>query len=271
MSYTTLRLRPAYLAAILLAATLSSTSCDPGSTNVNQFMADEPFSLTYDVVDQVRLELQGINGNIRVTGVVDATTVTVDGTLLVWSTSLEDAEAGLTDLEVVVEEGPEAFVVYTDQPETSYRTYAVDYEIRVPDSFAVSVINVNGEIIVEFIKQSVDIASVNTVVNLDEVEGDVSAQIVNGDIGAEVTLLTGSVVDIAVVNGDITLEIPVDTSAEVYLEISCCGWNFDNLDVQNLEESGPGVFPPTVTGTLGAGQGTISLAVANGLINVIGT
>jgi hypothetical protein len=270
MSYANRRPRPVYLAALLLAATLSSTSCDPGSTAVNQFMADEQFSFTYDVVDQLRLDLEAINGNIRITGVVDATTITVEGTLLVWSDSPEDAQAGLEDLNVVVEEGAQAFLVYTDQPETSTRAYAVDYEIRLPDSFAVSVINVNGEIIVEFVKDSVGIASVNTAVNLDEVEGDVSAEIVNGDISAEVTLLLDSVVDIVVGSGDITLEIPTDTSAEVYLEVVCCGWNFSNLNVQNLEESGPGVFPPTVTGTLGAGQGTISLAVGNGLINVIG-
>ena len=76
MSYETLRPRPAYLAAILLAATLSSTSCDPGSTVANQFMADEQFSFTYDVVDQLHLDLVAINGNIRITAGVDATTVT---------------------------------------------------------------------------------------------------------------------------------------------------------------------------------------------------
>ncbi len=270
MSFETLRAPPAYLAAILLASTLSSTSCDPGSPVVNQFMAEEPFSFTYDVVDQLRLDLEAITGNIRITGVVDATTVTVEGELRVWSNSPEDAEAGLDDLDVVVEEGAEGFLVRTDQPGTGSRFYEVDYEIRLPDSFAVSVVNGNGEIIVEFVKESVSVASVVTIVDLQEVEGDVSAQIVNGSIGAEVTLQLDGVVDIAVANGNITLEIPTDTSAEVVLEVTCCGWSFSNLDVQNLQESSPGVFPPTVTGTLGAGQGTISLSVGNGIITVVG-
>lgn len=270
MSYATLRPKPACLAAILLAATLSSTACDPGSTGVNTFMAEEPFSYTMDVVDQASLSLEAINGNIRVTGVVDATTVTVEGTLLVWSSSQEDAEAGLADLDVVIEEGAEEILVSTDQPETSSRAYAVDYEIRLPDDLAVSILNVNGEIIVEFVKRGVEISSFNTLVNLDEVEGNVEALIVNGDIGADVTMPPGGAVAIAVGNGDITLEIPTDTSAEIYFEVACCGWNFDNLDVQNLESSGPGVWPPTVTGTLGAGDGSISLAVGNGLINVVG-
>lgn len=271
MSYATLRPKPACLAAILLAATLPSTSCSPGSTAVNSFLADEQFSITVDVVDQVRLSLEAINGTIRVTGVVDATSVTVGGTKLVWSTSQADAEAGLDVLDVVIDEGVDEFLVYTDQPETGSRNYAVEYEIRLPDDLEVAIINGNGNIIVEFVRDNVEIASVNADINLDEVEGGVSAQLVNGNIDAEVTLPLDGIVDMVVGNGNITLEIPTNTSAEVTLEIVCCGYNFDNIELQNEEISPPGVFPPTVTGTLGDGRGTISLGVGNGVISVIGT
>ncbi len=271
MSYATLRPKPACLAAILLAATLPSTSCSPGSTAANSFMADEQFSFTVDVVDQVRMSLEAINGTIRITGVVDATSVTVGGTKLAWGNSQADAEAGLDVLDVVIDEGPDEFLVYTDQPETSSRLYAVEYEIRLPDDLEVAMVNGNGDIIVEFVRNSVEIGSVNANINLDEIEGNVAVQLVNGNVDGEVTLPLDGVVDVVVGNGNITLEIPTNTSAEVTLEIVCCGYNFDNIELQNLETSPPGVFPPTVTGTLGNGQGTIYLGVGNGLISVIGT
>jgi hypothetical protein len=271
MPHAILRPKPASLAAILVAAVLSSTACDPGSTAVTDFMAEAQFSYTVDVVDQVRLRLDAINGTIRVTGVVDATTMTVEGTKLVWSNSQADADAALDNLAVVIDEGVEVFHVHTDQPEQDGRAYAVEYEIRLPDDLEVAMVNVNGDIIVEFVKNSVEITSVNAAINLDEIEGNVSIQLVNGDVDAELTLPLDGVVDMAVADGDITLEIPTDTSAEIYFEIACCGNNFSNLDVQDLEHSPPGVWPPTVTGTLGAGQGTISLAVGNGIITMIGT
>lgn len=269
MPYAKLRSKPACLAALLLSVTLPLTSCDPGSTLQNTFVADEQFSYTFDVVDQVRLTLESVNGTIRVTGVVDATSVTVQGTKLVWSNSQADADAGLDTLDVVIEEEPDEFIVYTDQPDTGTRSYAVEYEIRLPDDLAVGLLNVNGDIIVEFVRASVEIASVNANINLDEVEGNVSAELVNGNVDAELTLPLGGVVEMAVANGNITIEIPTNTSADVFFE-GCCNWAYDNLDLQNVEESGPGVWPPTLTGTLGAGQGTISLLIGNGVIWLIG-
>jgi DUF4097 and DUF4098 domain-containing protein YvlB len=189
---------------------------------------------------------------------------------LVWSNSQADAEAGLDVLDVVIDEGADEFLVYTDQPEVSSRDYAVEYVIRLPDDLEVAMISANGNIIVEFVRDNVEILSVNADINLDEVEGNVSAQLVDGNIDAEITLPLDGVVDVVVGIGNITLEIPTNTSAEVTLEVVCCGWNFDNIELQNQENSPPGVFPPTVTGTLGDGRGTISLAVGNGIITVIG-
>jgi hypothetical protein len=270
MSYATLGPKPAYLAAILLAATLPLTACDPGSTAVNSFMAQDQFSYTYDVVGQTSLSLEAINGTIRITGSVDATTVTVQGTRLVWSSSQADAEAGLDDLDVVVDEGPDEFHVYTDQPEDDGRAYAVEYEIRMPEDFEMSMVSGNGDIIVEFLKRATTVSSVNADINLDEVEGNVSLQLVNGDVDAEVTLPLDAVVDMAVTSGNITLEVPVATSAEFHFAIGCCGWNFDNLTPQNVNVSPPGVYPQTVDGMLGDGHGTITLAVGNGIISLVG-
>jgi DUF4097 and DUF4098 domain-containing protein YvlB len=270
MSYATLRANPAYLAAIPLAVTLLLTSCDPGSTVTNNFIAEEQFSITVDVVDQTKLSLEATNGTIRVTGVVDGTTVTVQGTKLVWGNTQADADAGLDFLDVVVDEGPDEFVVSTNQPTTGSRIYAVEYEIRLPDNLQVATVSGNGDIIVEFVRDNVNVAAVNANINLDQIEGGVGIELVNGNLDAKVTLPLNGTVDAIVGNGNITLEIPITTSAQVTFEIVCCSYAFDNIELEGLETSPPGVFPPTVTGTLGAGQGTISLGVGNGVITLVG-
>lgn len=270
MSHATLGPKPAYLAAFILALTLPTASCDPGGTAPNTYMASEPFSYTVDVVDQLRMRLEATNGTITVTGVVGATTMTVEGTKLVWSSSQADAEAGLDVLDAVIDESADSFLVSTDQPDTGTRNYAIEYEIRLPDNLEVSVRNGNGDIVVGFVKANVEVASVNADIRLDEVQGGVLAGLVNGNFDAEVTLPAGAAVEITAGNGDITLQIPTNTSADVFFEIVCCGYDITNLTIPDLEESPPGVFPPTVTGTLGAGQGSITLTVVNGIINMIG-
>ena len=182
-----------------------------------------------------------------------------------------DSEAHLGDVQVVVQENQNEFLVASDQPsQTGGRVYVVNYEIRVPDGFEVSIMGANGNIEVGFLKDDLSILTANAFVTLDEIQASVSATVTNGDIDAEVTLPLDAVADLRVGNGDIILEIPTTTNAEFSLQITCCGWEFQNITLQNEEVSPPGVLPRTVTGTLGNGRGTISLNMGSGEVTVIG-
>ena len=67
------------------------------------------------------------------------------------------------------------------------------------------------------------------------------------------------------VNGSIQLSIPQNTSAEFSATVTIGDISVSNLVLQNQEST-----PNSLRGTLGAGQGTISLSTVNGNIRVTG-
>ncbi|MGD2217592.1 MAG: hypothetical protein PVJ64_12630 [Gemmatimonadales bacterium] len=271
MPGATLRPKPACLAALLLAVTLPTASCSPGSTGVNSFFAEQEFSFALEVTSQLSLSLEGVNGTIRVTGVEGGDSLHVEGVRQAWSSSQADADEHLSSVQVVIDENPDDFLVYTDEPdEAGGRVYVVNYEIRLPDNLEVAIVNVSGDILVEFLKDNVDISSVQASITLDEMQGNVLIELVSGLIDAEATLPLDGSLDMTLNDGDITLQIPTETSADLYLEAFCCAWDIQNLTLQNEEQSPPGTLPATLSGTLGDGRGTISLAIGNGIITLIG-
>ena len=93
----------------LLAAFVSCLSCHwhPFSADdVSHYdaVARESFFYEVNVAGQTRLRLEGINGEVTVTGVDGQASVTIEGERRVESDSSSDAEAHLRELEVRVDE-----------------------------------------------------------------------------------------------------------------------------------------------------------------------
>ncbi len=243
------------------------TSSCGGCVDNTDFAAEESFYQRIEFANQARLRLEGISGNIAIKGIVDSDSIIVSGTGRVRSESTEDAEDHLPLLEVRIRDLATEVAVRTQQPsQPEGRLYEVDYEIVLPAGMEVEANNVNGTITVDDISADVDIANVNGQIVLRDIAGSVDAAVINGQISGEVTLPPDGTIDMDVTNGIIDLEIPVDTSAEfyasiVYGEINILG----NLDLQDAE-----ITNMSVTGTLGAGEGDIRLAVVTGIINVTG-
>lgn len=278
MLYTDLRPEPASLAALLFALALPFTGCDGTATGSSangpyEFFAEDMFSFTVDVTTQVCLSVEATNGTVTIAGVTIPDRLRVNGTRQVRSSRSQlDAHTYLDRLEVSVEEGPDTFNVSTGEPAASTdRVYVVNYEIEVPNGLEVALVSGNGDVTVVRVKSSVDVAAANGDVTLEDIEGSTAIQLGNGEVDAEVALPPDGVVDIEVENGGITLQIPANTSAELHLEVGCCGWSLEGLNLQNQSQSPPGVRPATLSGTLGDGQGTVTLVLGNGIINVIGT
>ena len=211
--------------------------------------AEEPFTFDEAIGTQTALQLQGVSGNIEVTGVPGATSVTITGVRRVQANTLEDATAHLAELEVTVSSSANEVLVQTVQPKFSAgRNYIVNYVITLPQNFDCRIMSVNGRILA------------------DTIEGNVLLTLASGDITASVALPFGGEVEMRAANGSINLQIPQTTSAEFTATVAN-----GTITVKNLLLSNETVTPGSRTGTLGSGDGTISLGVGNGTIAVQGT
>ncbi len=211
-------------------------------------MAEDPFSFAVEAAGLSILRLDGVNGTIDITGVAANDSVRVSGERQVRSTSLEDAEARLPEIEVEWEISSDTVIIRTIQPQnTEGRDYIVNYEITLPRDLEVLVGNANGT------------------VNLGAIDGDVLVSQANGEVTGTVTLaLNGSFV-VEIGNGEIDLDVPANTSAEFSASVGNGTVTVTGLTLQNEQRSST-----SVTGTLGAGEGEITLSVANGTIVVMG-
>jgi DUF4097 and DUF4098 domain-containing protein YvlB len=216
-------------------------------SNTN-FEAKDSFSYEIDVVGHSGLSLEAINGTIVFTEVTASNSVKISGEKRVESESTEDAEAHLKELSVDVQDLTNEILVKTLQPKHSGgRHYIVNYTISLPKNMDVTVYSLNGR------------------VTLNEIFGNVSVDLINGDIDGKVTLPLDGTIHMGITNGSIDLDIPQNTSAEFTASVTNGSISVSNLELRNRVE-----ISKSLTGTLGDGRGTISLNTTNGNIMVTG-
>jgi microcompartment protein CcmK/EutM len=255
--------RTAILSTVLM---LGTAGCGDVFDSGNQKIAADAFSTAVEVTAQTRLLLEGRNGNIRVSGVADADSVIVEARLEVRAGTVEEAQAGLEELDVDVEATGSAISVTTIQPlDTEGRTFVVDYEITVPDGLEVSILNANGNVRVESIVSNVSVGNGNGNIVLLDIAGSAFANVANGEVDARVTLPSGAMVGITIGNGNAGLFIPSNTSAQFSATVGNGNIAIVNLDLQNMVSTSR-----RVTGRLGAGDGSINLQTGNGNITATG-
>jgi hypothetical protein len=260
------------LFAILLVISCSIfISCD-STTEVNNevsntnFEASESFYYSIAVDNKSMFTIAGINGTININGISNTDSVIITGEKIVKSESVADAEVNLQNLNVIVLETANAVAVETDQPdETGGRNFQVDYNVTLPKSFTITAANVNGSVSVDSINNTVTAANVNGQILLDEIVGSSTVSLVNGQIVAKITLPLNGNIQMGNVNGNVTLEIPTSTSAQF-----AAGLTNGNITIRNLTLQNQVSTPTSVVGTLGNGEGAISLATVNGNINAVG-
>jgi hypothetical protein len=242
-----------------------SVDSNDGVDNTD-FVARESFSFKVHVDDQARFRLEAINGNVVITGVSDSDSVIITGEKRVGSESTDDAEEHLHLIQVTVQDLGTEISVKTSQPEQTHgRSYVVDYTITLPKSLEVLAHNVNGTVTVDSLDNSVSVSNVNGLIELKEIFGSTLVELVNGEIEGKVTLPRDGTIGINLVNGNIDLDIPVNTSAEFSANVTNGNISVSNLSLQNQVSS-----PTSLHGTLGQGEGTISLRTVNGNISVAG-
>lgn len=287
MKATGRKFRSLLAAAVVtaLAACGDGDSTGPGGNVANtNFEASEDFSVAFAVTTQNVFTVRGINGNIEIIGSAAATEVTIAGTKTVRSESVQDAQNYLSNLEVNVTSTATAVGAQTVQPPNNGgRTLIVDYRITVPSSLRVDVLNTNGNVDVASIDANVAVISTNGNVELDDITGNASVTLTNGNIeldnliGSATALSTnGNVVGDVVLplngslslrttNGNAQLAVPQSTSADVAASLANGQISVTNLTFTNLVQT-----PTSLTGTLGAGEGTIDVTTVNGDVDLNG-
>ncbi|MEJ2721016.1 MAG: hypothetical protein P8181_07715 [bacterium] len=264
MTRTTMRLA---LGLMLLWMTgLMACESDVTSSQLNKFPAEDTFS--YEVAREARthFQLESVNGKIELTGSPDSNAIVVSGVRRVESHSVADATARLEGLTVEIDSTDTAVNVRTEQPvDTEGRNYIVNYSITLPDNFQITIGNANGNITVRTVTNGVVVSCANGTVVGEGIEGNTIMNVANGSIDTAVTLPAGAGVALDVANGYIHLEIPRETSAQFTATVANGQIGVDNLTLSNMVTT-----PTKVTGTLGDGDGSIVLGVANGDITVEG-
>lgn len=261
------------IALFFAALCLILPSCDDDNAvdsthhvDNTDFVAQENFRLAVHVGDFTALRLEGVSGSISIKGQADIDSVLVEATKSVGSESYEDAEEHLDLLQIDITEHSDEIWVKTSQPENTYgRDYEIEYDVILPDSFLVLVSSVNGSIEADSINNSVTVSNVNGHVELDDIIGSAYVTLVNGRIEASITLPADGAIAMSNVNGSIELNIPESTSADFHASIVNGDISITNLDLQNEEISNH-----SVSGTLGNGNGDISLNTVNGNITARG-
>jgi hypothetical protein len=249
----------------LLISCDSTTEVVTEVSNTN-FEASESFYYSIAVDNKTMLTIAGINGTITLKGVSNTDSVIITGDKIVKSESIEDAQANLLNLNVIVRDLANEVAVETDQPEeTGGRNFEVNYNVTLPKSFLITAANVNGTVSIDSINNNVTAANVNGQILLSDVIGSATVSLVNGQILAKITLPLNGSIQMGNVNGNVTLEIPTSTSAQFSAGLTNGNIIIDNLTLQNRVST-----LISVVGTLGGGQGAISLATVNGNISAIG-
>lgn len=235
------------LLGLILASGCGGSSHGSGFVD-NRPWAEERFSFDVPRGTQTTLRLQGVSGTIDVKGTPGATSIAITGVKRVQANTLDDATAHLTELKVAVTSSAAEVLVQTVQPKFSAgRNYVVNYTISLPQDIDCSIMSVNGQILA------------------DAIHGSVLLALVNGQITASVTLPPAGEIDMSLANGNINLRIPQTTSAQFSATVAIGSISLTNLSLFNET-----VTPNSRTGTLGSGDGTISLDAGNGTIAVKG-
>jgi hypothetical protein len=244
----------------LLTLVMALSACDSDITGPNMgpgpididvdpqdYHASAAFSYEVPLQGQTSVRLRGVNGKIRFVGSGSSTALKVSGVREVGAATQTEAQAGLALLGVHLMEGDEDILIQSDHPRKDGRNYKVDYVVELPRNLKVTVESTNGEVRVEGMAD------------------DVTVDLTNGLIAADVSLPQGGALDLFTVNGDIDLAIQREASAHFRATLT-----HGKITTQDLTLFDKVETAKSLTGRLGEGAGQIKLGLVNGDIRAAG-
>ena len=210
--------------------------------------------------------ITNVNGTITVLGIDTLSEVQISGTKIVKDQSEDAATRHMSDITIDVKESPSAFTIKTLQPNTSGgRTYEVDYEILVPSTWRTTVTNVNGDVVIHNIRNTVTSSVVNGTVNATDISGNTTITVTNGSINGKVNLPENGTCALTLVNGNVTLLVPSTLSASVSATVALGTVSISGLPIAYTTNE-----RTSVVGIVGGGKGTVRLSSVNGTVRLLG-
>ncbi|MBD0369603.1 MAG: DUF4097 family beta strand repeat protein [Pyrinomonadaceae bacterium] len=253
----------AWLAVLALIAFQSASA-------LAQDKVQEEFHQTYQLDPQGRVQLENINGSVRVTG-WDRNEVKVDA--VKWAYTRER----LDEAQIIVEPSASNIRIYTKYPERN-QTFnndaqrrlnnpaTVEYTIFVPRGARIDGIElINGNLGLEGLTNDVHASSINGNVTARGLVGEAKLSTINGNLEATFNNLDATKsIALTSVNGNVTITIPSDASANLRASNVHGGIKNDfGLPVRKGEYEGY-----DLAGQLGQGATRIKLANVNGQITI---
>ncbi|MCA1557565.1 MAG: hypothetical protein LC731_03380, partial [Acidobacteria bacterium] len=229
----------------------------------------EEFHQTYQFAPQGRVQLENINGSVRING-WDRNEVKVDA--VKWAYTRER----LNEAQIIVEPAADSIRIYTRYPDRN-QTFTdnegklnnpatVEYTIFVPRGVRVdSVEIINGNLTLEGLTNDVHASSINGNLSASGLLAEAKLSTINGNLEASFNQLDAAKsIALTSINGNVTINIPSDASANLRASNVHGGIQNDfGLPVRKGEYVGY-----DLAGQLGQGATRIKLANVNGLIAI---
>jgi hypothetical protein len=224
------------------------------------FGVTREFAQTYHLKPDGTLELNNINGTVRIEG-WDKDEVEVRAV----KTS-PDKDSKLDLVSIDVSSTPDNLSISTRYPSEEGVEVAVEYTVHVPRRTLLKHINtVNGTLRVKDMDSVGDLHTVNGNIEVYESSGDLHARTTNGNVYVELVHPSGNRGTMAeTTNGSVLLAIPANSQAD--LEARCMNGSF-TTELPFVMEGA--IQPRVLHGKLGKGGSPIRLGTVNGAIRVV--
>ncbi|HUL35892.1 MAG TPA: DUF4097 family beta strand repeat-containing protein [Candidatus Eisenbacteria bacterium] len=236
---------------LLAASVLGAPAC---------FGVTREFSQTYHLKPDGTLELNNINGTVRIEG-WDKDEVEVHAVK-----TTPDKESKLDLVSIDVDSTPDNLSISTRYPQAEGVEVAVEYTVHVPRRTLLKHINtVNGTLRVKDLDSVGDLHTVNGNIEVYESSGNLHARTTNGNVYVELVHPSSARnAQAETTNGSVLLAIPPDSQAD--LEARCMNGSFSTELPFVMEGANQ---PRVLHGRLGKGGSSIRLGTVNGAIRVI--
>ena len=226
----------------------------------------EEFHQTYALTADGRIELENINGDVRISS-WDQNQVKVD------AVKYADTKEGLDEAKIEIDSRNDALSIRTRYPERDRgwswnghdRAATVEYILTVPRTARLDEIKlINGALNVSGVSGEVRASCINGRLEAKNLAGEARLSTVNGRLDVRFDQLSGRSVELSSVNGSLDLTIPSDSNAKV--EANTVSGGIDN-DF-GLHTSHHSFVGHDLRGELGNGATRIRLNNVNGRVEI---
>lgn len=241
---------------LLVALLVSGQSC---STRVveGKLRYSETIRQTIPFVGKAKLVMENPAGSIEIEG-------WDRDTLELVATKKARTENELREIEIEIREVPQGLRIRSRHSEVVSK-WLVDYTLKVPPGVGLSIDQGAGEVRIAGHQGSIE-------VNLgagDLILEDVRAPRISLDVGAgdvDAVVLEAQSIEIDLGTGDLDLRLPPDASFRVDADVGVGDLTIAGFETMALQKEG--LISQSAEGTLGAGEGTLTLHVGVGDVDV---